>query len=311
MAVIELYNHPVLLRYRASICTKGTIFIIIVFLLTIIPPFFLAYRSEGFWIREAFYREQPDVHFKHQILLVLYLNEGNSYIAWSTYPNFNLIEQNHLTIPVVKTREEDINRDGRNDKLYFSVEVPIPDSKNVQSVDMILVFDYRLYRFSTFHMESLAYIHHTSFASGAQFIAEGDLKLHLKQPLAHKGTDSRYNVPVVDSDSVFAADYTFSTIFNNYISRNATTSFVCDYPIWKTGRGAGQPFVIQGSVGYTEELIMYVPGFWQTIKMGWIQYLAVLIIFIFIMEKVKKFVFENQIITTIIERPIPTKNHVM
>lgn len=55
----------------------------------------------------------------------------------------------------------------------------------------------------------------------------------------------------------------------------------------------------------------YIPGFWQTIKMGWIQYLSVLVIFVFLMEKVKMFVFENQVITTIIERPSASKNHAM
>lgn len=47
MAVVELHSHPVLVKYRASLCTKGTIFIIIVFILTVIPPLLIAYRSEG------------------------------------------------------------------------------------------------------------------------------------------------------------------------------------------------------------------------------------------------------------------------
>ncbi|PIK39163.1 putative transmembrane protein, partial [Apostichopus japonicus] len=187
-----------------------------------------------FWIREAFYREQPSVVFKHGILLVLGMRDG-SYVTWSTYSNFNLLEQSHLIIPVVKTREEDVNRDGKKYKLHFNLEVPVSDSQDVVSVEMILVFDYKLNRFSTLHMESMAFIQRASFAAGAKFVAEGDLRLQLKQPLAHKGSDTRYNVAIIDENSVFVEDYTLSNIFSNYLIRNVSTYFDCKYPIWQTG----------------------------------------------------------------------------
>jgi len=43
----------------------------------------------------------------------------------------------------------------------------------------------------------------------------------------------------------------------------------------------------------------YRPGFWQLIKMAWIQYLAILLIFLFVFGRVKRFVFENQVVTTV------------
>ncbi|PIK58094.1 putative transmembrane protein [Apostichopus japonicus] len=217
--------------------------------------------SKRFWIREAFYREQPSVVFKHGILLVLGMRDG-SYVTWSTYSNFNLLEQSHLIIPVVKTREEDVNRDGKSDKLHFNLEVPVSDSQDVVSVEMILVFDYKLNVFAIFALLHTSYgvdafIQRASFAAGAKFVAEGDLRLQLKQPLAHKGSDTRYNVAIIDENSVFVEDYTLSNIFSNYLSRNVSTYFDCKYPIWQTGRGAGQPFIITGSVSYPEELIIY------------------------------------------------------
>lgn len=310
MAVLELYSHPVTVKYKASICTKGTVFIITSILLAIIPPFLIVYRSQGFWIREDFYREQPQVSFKHEVILVLGMRDG-SYRAWSTYSNFNMLQQDHLIIPVVKTREEDFNRDGRNDKLYFDLEMQLDDSQDVVSMELMLFFDYTLSYFSSLHMESLAFIQHVSSYGGAKFTADGDLKLQLKHPLPHKGTDVRYNVPIIEKSSLFVEDYTPSNIVRNYISRNVTTSFECKYPVWLTGRGAGQPFIIQSSVNYPEELIMYVPGFWQTMKMGWIQYFPVLVVFIFLMEKIKMFVFENQIVTAITEKPFVTEKRLM
>lgn len=46
-------------------------------------------------------------------------------------------------------------------------------------------------------------------------------------------------------------------------------------------------------------IIRYQPGFWQLIKMAWIQYLAILFIFLFLFHRVKRFVFENQVVTTV------------
>lgn len=46
-------------------------------------------------------------------------------------------------------------------------------------------------------------------------------------------------------------------------------------------------------------ILRYRPGFWQLIKMAWIQYLAILFIFLFLFDRVKRFVFENQVVTTV------------
>lgn len=43
----------------------------------------------------------------------------------------------------------------------------------------------------------------------------------------------------------------------------------------------------------------YRPGFWETIKLAWIQYVSVLLIFLWVFERVQRFVFQNQVLTTI------------
>ena len=46
----------------------------------------------------------------------------------------------------------------------------------------------------------------------------------------------------------------------------------------------------------------YRPGFWQLLKHAWIQYLAILFIFIFIFGHVKLFIYENRLVATIIKK---------
>jgi transmembrane protein 231 len=47
---------------------QATVFYVISTLLTVIPPFLVAYRSQGFWIKTDTYTEQPDIHFKHSLI---------------------------------------------------------------------------------------------------------------------------------------------------------------------------------------------------------------------------------------------------
>ena len=55
----------------------------------------------GFWQRLDVYNEQPDIHYKHQLIIFLQLSDGD-YITWSTYQNFNKLQMEKLRVPLVK-----------------------------------------------------------------------------------------------------------------------------------------------------------------------------------------------------------------
>lgn len=43
----------------------------------------------------------------------------------------------------------------------------------------------------------------------------------------------------------------------------------------------------------------YQPGFWEMIKFAWVQYVSILLVFLWVFERIKIFVFQNQVVTTI------------
>lgn len=47
MAFYEVYSHPALIRYKTSVCTKATLFLVAILCLTYISPLLVAYRSQG------------------------------------------------------------------------------------------------------------------------------------------------------------------------------------------------------------------------------------------------------------------------
>uniref|UniRef100_A0A8D1NCE9 Transmembrane protein 231 n=1 Tax=Sus scrofa TaxID=9823 RepID=A0A8D1NCE9_PIG len=107
MALHELFSHPVERGYRAGLCSKAALFLLLATALTYIPPLLVAFRSHGFWLKRSSYEEQPTVRFQHQVLLVALLGPEHAhggFLAWSTFPAFNRLQGDHLRVPLVSVR---------------------------------------------------------------------------------------------------------------------------------------------------------------------------------------------------------------
>lgn len=67
--------------------------------------------------------------------------------------------------------------------------------------------------------------------------------------------------------------------------------------------GESDTFVINLTVNYREEKILYIPGFWYVIKWAWVQYFSVLVILMVVSNVIRDWVFKNQIVSTWVELP--------
>lgn len=68
-------------------------------------------------------------------------------------------------------------------------------------------------------------------------------------------------------------------------------------------RGESTKFTLQLEILYPEVIVHYRPGFWPIMKWAWVQYLAVLVIFLALHRSVKGYVFLNHLLPTVPERP--------
>ncbi|KAG8196958.1 hypothetical protein JTE90_009017 [Oedothorax gibbosus] len=308
MAVYEVFSQPLAIKYKSSLCSKSTCFCLITSLLSLICPFLISYYTQGFWKKVDVYREQPDVSFKHKMLLVLETKSPQELIFWSTYKSLNQLINPHSQqiVPSIEHREEDFNMDGKRDELQMTIEVPLT-KQDVVSVKLILIFDYKLYLYSNLHMESAIYIHYSTSLPGSAFSAFGELSLHQREPLSHTGQDTRFNNPVIEVSSTELPPTRLENILLSYSRRNVTTSFQNVYPVWEAGRAANESFKINLVVLYPEVTILYRTGFWQLIKWALVQYMAIFIIFSAIVWKLKSYVFEKQWISTIVTSPVKSK----
>ncbi|XP_057239054.1 transmembrane protein 231 isoform X3 [Malurus melanocephalus] len=263
MVGVDLFSHPALYtRYRAGLCSAAALALLLITVLTYVPPLLVAYRSHGFWLKQNAYLEQPTVRFRYEVLFVATIESGpGSFLAWSTFPAFNRLQEDRLRVPLVS-------------------------------------------RMSTFVMQSMAFLQFFSPVPGSQLSVNGDLKLNQRQLLNHCGLDTRYNVSVVNGTSPFASDYDLASIIAAYWDRNVTTVFSDPTPVWMTGKTTDTPFIVNATIHYPVEVILYQPGFWEIIKFAWIQYVSILLVFLWVFGRIKMFLFQNQVLTTIPVSPV-------
>jgi len=243
--------------------------------------------------------------FKHKMLMILETTSPEELILWSTYESINkAMKADFLQVlPEIEHREEDHNRDGKKDKLEMSISIPL-SGQDVVSVKIVLVFDYKLYIYSDFQMESAAYIYHSSSLPGAEFNVIGDLTLLQREPLKPSGTDFRYNISVIKGSNTAQPPTNLEDIFLEYAKRNITTVFKNSYPVWKTGLAENESFKINIVIHYPIETVLYKVGFWQLLKWALVQYMAVYIIISFVMHRSKEYVFKTHLLSTLIINPM-------
>jgi len=250
-------------------------------------------------MRTATYREQPDIHFKHELILVANTAAGGQ-LGWSTFRPVNSFLVDNVRIPVITSREEDINRDGLLDSLDMEIKMPLQQGEEIVSVSLILLFDVKLYKYSWVSMTGLVYLQSGGW-SGSGVNIVGDVDIVQRQPLAHRGRDNRFSASPVPENSEFPTDFHIPTILKNYAERNVSIHLENSYQHWIVGQGS-QYFTISARLRYPEQTLTYTPGFWQVIKWGWVQYISILLVFMYLANGVKDFVFSKQVLPTLVSR---------
>jgi len=112
-----------------------------------------------------------------------------------------------------------------------------------------------------------------------------------------------------DNENVYILRTAFEALHKKYytaICFPVSTVLMNVYTLWTAGQPTDEPFFVTVIVHYPEETISYKPGFWQIVKCAWMQYVSVVVIFIWVLRTVKSYVFQNQLVTSI--KYMPWKN---
>ncbi|XP_046676942.1 transmembrane protein 231 isoform X1 [Homalodisca vitripennis] len=297
MVVYDVFSDCITYKYKAYFCSKASLILFITSVLSVLFPLIFTYRSHGFWMRTDTYQEQPQVSYKYDYILIADTDSRDSLIICSNLP---YISTNHYSCPIVKAIEEDVNRDGYNDALHFSINL-LSEDVTVHGITLLLFFDYKLTSYCRVQMEVMAVVQHSSPLAGAGLIVSADLSLVQRQPLNPRHTHTQYNISTVQSTVPFS----LPQLLSQYSFRNVSARLTNMYVSWQTRPVAGEPFTVDATVIYTESTVRYTPSRWQQLRLGWVQFFPILVISILAFRAVKSFIFSNQLVHTY--RDVPWK----
>ncbi|XP_046384694.1 transmembrane protein 231-like [Ischnura elegans] len=295
MAIYQLHSQCVACKYRNSFFSGAFVFVVTCLLLAFIPPLLIIHGYDGFSRQTEFQMVKPNVHFKHEFLLILETNEMELPTVCGTIAFHPLTSTNRHICSVTKVIEEDVDRDGKNDKIDLELEIPLIGNEKVQYVKLFLLFDYKLTQLSDFTMETMGFIEKEgSCAGGSRLDIFGDLRLLLKEPLVPYAEDMRYDYPIFKADNDMID---IPSILRAYSTRNASTHIFPMNALWTIGRGPSDPFILTVSINYTDEQVMFHASIFKQILWVWIQYLALLLPFLYISKMLCSWAFKNGIIS--------------
>lgn len=292
-----VWRRPAATSHSAPIFSAATALSLLLSTIAVVAPLLLAYRSNGFWLRTAEYEEQAEVHWRHEAVLLADLEDGGQ-LGWSTHPGLQAL-LGDPRLPVVRSREEDHNRDGLRDQLTLSLALPLRPGEEVVAATVILFFDVRLHKFSSVQMTGLVVLSGSGFP-GSGLDVVGDARLVQRAPLGPHGRDTRYLPSPLPPD--LSQDLTLASMLSAYSARNLSLRLDNHYSLWAPGRGSPE-FTVRAEVRYPVQRLTYRPGLWQVLKWGWVQYLSFLIVSLYLAARARDFVFGQRVLPTLVSPP--------
>ena len=307
MYYYELFSHPDRFTYRAHILSSTTYVLIVCTTLTFLSPFLLTYYSGDFWPQVAYYSEQPRLANRTKFILVA---ETDSITAtqsfMSSYGTLNNYFQAGAVPGNVAESSSDIDGDGLIDQYRISFDLTFSSTSiTIRSINVWLIFQYELRGRQHITMETMALINVVPSSllqpsSNQNITVYGQLIFEQNTAIQNAGNDSVYNTSIINTDSSLTNIPNMNSILDQYFARKYYTAFKNLYT-WtspRTTAGDTNKVTVSVVVNSGRQSIRYRPGFWQELKWGWIQYISLFLPFMIVFNRLKVFVFTNNLVRT-------------
>ncbi|GIL45719.1 hypothetical protein Vafri_2888 [Volvox africanus] len=300
--MVQVYKDPLCRRYYGNIIGEAALFRVASYLAAIVLAVVVAYATGGFWVRLKPTNAQPTVHYTNDALLIFEGQQSQQALVWSTLETISTAFSDNFAPASVQVSEEDLNYDGKPDIINFSAS--IASSFPIHSVKALLQFKYSLTGNLQLDMSCLAYLTHSSPIQGSTLFTDGELVLQAKNQIGDRRYNSVYDVSILNSTtpSVQTAvqptlELELQSILANYLSRNYTTLYTNDYPVWIGGTRNGFELRMRIRIP-PNQVVYYRPQTIEMLKFGWIQWLATFIVLWYLLQWVEWFVFAFRLVET-------------
>jgi len=295
-------------RFHAPVLSSASVFVVLYWISVVIFAFLIAFFTNNLWVKEASYREQPDVAFVKRFAIKLQgVNaDGHPFeLAYSSVPSINTLAEGTLRVPTVTSSFTDPNLDLIPDVVRINMTFPLSDRERVHSVQAIYAMSYKLRNHVRLETEAPLAISFHSGVPGKALSIDGRLKLKVANPLPilprvqgdADGTLLQTSRIYTSPEATIGALMQEAAAANNTVTLDpSTTAWDGAFP----GCGGGCGFEVALTVRVTPEKVLYVPPFIEVAKFSWIQFLCTFIFLYIFTMPLLNFIVTNQVIQSVV-----------
>eukprot|EP01060_Flectonema_neradi_P029005 TRINITY_DN3922_c0_g1_i1.p1 TRINITY_DN3922_c0_g1~~TRINITY_DN3922_c0_g1_i1.p1 ORF type:complete len:310 (+),score=39.51 TRINITY_DN3922_c0_g1_i1:93-1022(+) len=271
-----------------------------------VVPFFLAFMTGYFWMKEFTYWEQAKILELNKAIIEVNGYEGSNnrettnYYQWTAIPAAQHLAGDHL-IPISYTAySEDIDSDDVFDIITIQGAIPLPDYFRLTSFDAAVFFQWNLEDIIKLEMETVCRLRHDSQYPIISVSGDGVLEFRQRGPLLLSpfvDYDEIYNISRLrPEDMKSPEDILVSTITSIYESRNESTVYSANIVSTpdRTPLPSLRTFEFSFVIRNPKQPITHTADLPQTLKFGFLQYFALWYVFTWIMSIIKMVAVEHQ-----------------
>lgn len=90
-------------QFIGNKCSLAFYFCVVLYVIGILLPFFLAFSTNNFWLNTKVYYEQPTVNFRNEIIVFVNTDSGTK--AYSSIKSINELIQSKISAPTTKVHQ--------------------------------------------------------------------------------------------------------------------------------------------------------------------------------------------------------------
>lgn len=311
---VTCFSVPYTRSFVAPRCSPAYCVHVIFWLILILLPVFVTFSTDSVWVKESVYHEQPLVTFAHDLMIVLSGDEPASAVGWGTRAELDPLLPPQIKVPVVRSAQIDKNFDGVPDMWKLSLDIPTGSvDVGYRHLFLLAVYNFELRHKVHERIAGLVSLDVSSPFPATGAWVRGQLRLRQDLPLA-AASDVRSvyaeNPLVVDPRSSWAMEHqplTVSSILGRYAERNETVHLEQVLPaVWDYS--PRDFFRLELEIDVPPQPVSFVPGAVEVMKIAWMQLLALGVPVWLVLNTVRTFMYDNQVVETYVVQHLPRKD---
>ncbi len=268
-----IFSEPIKKIYYASFFSASFLVSLFMLLIAVVVTYLLNVISGQFFLKVSHTSVIPNINFYNQIFLAV-TDDLSKTSYYSTVIKYNDFYPNLLNIPMIRVSKSDNNKNGIVDSYDINIIFP-SKPKSIRKINIGFVYSY-MFKYNTynFNFDSIGSISLTTPSGISYAKCNGDIKFIQKKPISSESLSLLGNIDQVITNSTspfYINDFIETFQANDFTSEYNYNNYALPYR-----SNSETEISITINIPQSERILIEAP-YLYSLKMAWIQFIAIFI----------------------------------